>query len=225
MSSIRALCLTILLTCIAPIGAALAEEQVTGQQPATTADAAVQQHGAAVEAAAAHSSGGLPQFDFTSWPSQIFWLVVFFIVLYTIFSKAVLPAIGNTMETRKGHIDGNLAEAEALSQKAAQIEANLKAELKKAAKEASDIIHAAEQETKDKMDQALAGFREKYEQEISAAEARIAGAKQIALQEMESSLADIASVMVEKMTGDRPDRASVEQALRQIGTAPSREAA
>nr|HPQ51545.1 hypothetical protein [Alphaproteobacteria bacterium] len=79
---------------------------------------------------AAHQGGGLPQFDPTSWPSQIFWLVVFFVILYTIFSKSVLPSIGTTLGNRKAHIDRHIAEAETLSKEAEIIDSELKAALR-----------------------------------------------------------------------------------------------
>ena len=53
-----------------------------------------------VEHGGDHGSAGLPQFDFASFPSQIFWFLVAIVVLYLLFSKIVLPRIGGVIEER-----------------------------------------------------------------------------------------------------------------------------
>ena len=45
----------------------------------------------------AAQAAGMPQFDLTRFPTQIFWLVVCFAVLYFLMAKAVLPKIGATI--------------------------------------------------------------------------------------------------------------------------------
>ena len=58
------------------------------------ADAA---HGAvdAAQGAAGHaeSAGGMPQLDFSTFPNQIFWLLVTLVVIYFVLSRIALPRI------------------------------------------------------------------------------------------------------------------------------------
>ena len=42
----------------------------------------------------------MPQFDFGTFPSQIFWLIVCFAALYFLLAKTVLPKIGAVLEDR-----------------------------------------------------------------------------------------------------------------------------
>ena len=42
---------------------------------------------------------GLPQLDFTTYSSQIFWMFVFFILLYVFFAKKTLPEISSAVES------------------------------------------------------------------------------------------------------------------------------
>jgi len=37
---------------------------------------------------------GMPQLDFSTWPNQIFWLLVTLVVIYFVLSKIALPRIG-----------------------------------------------------------------------------------------------------------------------------------
>ena len=50
----------------------------------------------------------MPQFDVKAFPSQIFWLVVCFAVLYFLMAKFVLPSIGKTIESREHKIQADL---------------------------------------------------------------------------------------------------------------------
>ena len=50
-----------------------------------------------VEAAEEHQ--GLPQLNVHTYPSQIFWLAMMFVVLYVSFSRAILPMIGGVVAT------------------------------------------------------------------------------------------------------------------------------
>src|SRR5688572_13695417 len=63
-------------------------------------------------AADAERSSGMPQFDLTRFPSQIFWLIVSFAVLYFLMAKMVLPRIGSIIETRERKILSDLEAAQ-----------------------------------------------------------------------------------------------------------------
>lgn len=78
-------------------------------------------HGA--EAAdAAHGAVGLPQLDFTTWPSQIFWLAVAMVVLYHLMSRIALPRISETLEERADAIADDLDRADEFRRRAAEAE-------------------------------------------------------------------------------------------------------
>ncbi len=197
MSKMRTVLLAMSLT-ILHAGYALAEE--------------VAAHGEA----GAHQGGGMPQFNFESWAGQIFWMVVFFIVLYTIFSKAVLPEIEGTLESRKSHIDQHIKAAETLSVEAEQIESALKEALKNAGNAASEQIQSVENEAKAKSQEALSAFRARFENDISSAENRIAKACQDALSDMDSIAAQIAAQMAEKIAGIKADPSQAETVVRSL---------
>src|SRR5262249_10320731 len=64
---------------------------------------------------------GLPQLDATSFASQIFWLVIWFVVLYVVISRIAAPKIGGVIAERAGRIKGDLdtaAEAKRASEAA-----------------------------------------------------------------------------------------------------------
>ena len=47
------------------------------------------------------SESGMPQLNTEYFASQIFWLVISFIILYIVMAKYALPKIANVIETRE----------------------------------------------------------------------------------------------------------------------------
>jgi len=72
---------------------------------------------------AAESAPGLPQLDFSTFPNQIFWLVVTLVVIYMVLSRVALPRIASVLAERQGTITNYIAAAEELREKAAEAEA------------------------------------------------------------------------------------------------------
>ena len=58
---------------------------------------------AEVEHIAAHGEkkAGLPQFDTTTFTSQLFWLAIAFAIMYVYFAKSSLPALSKVIDARR----------------------------------------------------------------------------------------------------------------------------
>ncbi|MGV3279175.1 hypothetical protein ACFX5K_05995 [Rickettsiales bacterium LUAb2] len=52
--------------------------------------------------------GGLPQFNYSRFPEQVFWFLLIFCILYIILVKFVIPTIRNIKHSRERFIDENL---------------------------------------------------------------------------------------------------------------------
>jgi len=63
------------------------------------------------------TDAGLPQFDTSTFASQLFWLAITFFILYIYFSRVALPRISATIEQRRATIKGDLEQADKLSAK------------------------------------------------------------------------------------------------------------
>lgn len=102
----------------------------------------------AVAAAGEHvaSSGGMPQLDVSTFPNQIFWLLVTLAVIYFVLSRVALPRIGGVLAARKSAITADLAAAEELKQKALDAEKAYNDALAKARTEAARIVADAKAE-------------------------------------------------------------------------------
>ena len=107
-------------------------------------------------AGAEHASGGMPQLDFSTFPNQIFWLVVTLVVIYLVLSRVALPRIRSVLAERKGTITNDLAAAEELKQKAVAAEASYQTALSNARAEAAKIVAQSKADIQKDLDKAIA---------------------------------------------------------------------
>lgn len=111
----------------------------------------------------AETGAGMPQLDFSTFPNQIFWLVVTLAVIYFILSRIALPRIGAVLAERAGTITNDVAAAEEMKARAVAAEAAYEKALAEARAEANRIIA----ETK-------AGIQAELDVELRKADAEIA---------------------------------------------------
>jgi F-type H+-transporting ATPase subunit b len=95
---------------------------------------------------------GMPQLDFSTFPNQIFWLLITLIVIYFILSRVALPRIGAVLAERQGTITNDIAAAEELKAKAKEAEAAYEQALIDARAEAGKIVAAAKAEIQQELD-------------------------------------------------------------------------
>jgi F-type H+-transporting ATPase subunit b len=61
-----------------------------------------------------NAAEGMPQFNAKSFPSQIFWLVITFSILYFMVTWVLLPRIRENIRLRKNKVSNNLERSEAI---------------------------------------------------------------------------------------------------------------
>jgi len=162
------------------------------------------------------ASGGLPQFDPTWWPSQIFWLALCFAVMYFFFSRKALPQISSILDNRRAKVEGDMKAAEELSAQADKIKQEYELAIKKAAAEASATMQKADEAGKAKLNAALTDFRKRYDAEVTAAETRLSQSSAKAMDEMNTIAAEIAAKAAEKIAGIPADQSQAESVVRSL---------
>jgi F-type H+-transporting ATPase subunit b len=99
---------------------------------------------------------GMPQLDFSTFPNQIFWLVVTIVAIYFVLSKIALPRIGEVLSDRQDTIEHDIARAEELKQKAEDAEIAYNKALADARAEANSIINDTKAEIKTELNKKIA---------------------------------------------------------------------
>lgn len=111
---------------------------------------------AATETAQEAGKAGMPQLDFSTFPNQIFWLIVTLLVIYFVLSRIALPRIGGVLAERKGVITNDLAAADELKQQAVLAEKAYNDALVRARAEAAKIVTEAKADIQKDLNKAIA---------------------------------------------------------------------
>ena len=162
-------------------------------------DAAVAAHGAAGQGAG--HAVGMPQLDFSTWPNQIFWLLVTLVAIYLILTRVALPRIGAVLAERRGTITNDLAAAEELKQKATEAEAAYNEALATARVEAGKIVAAARADIEADLAKATAKADADIEAKTAVSEKRIAEIRAGALESVTEVAKDTAKELISALGG------------------------
>ena len=183
---------------------------------ATTTEAQVEgavAEGTAHEGAEGGHKGVFPPLDTKTFPSQIFWLVVFFAALYLLMSKLVLPRIAAILEARRTRIEGDLARASALKNETEAALHSYQKSLADARGNASSIA----QSTRDTVNTDVAAKQHALDTELAtkahAAEAAIAKSKAKAMDSVSDIAADTAADIVAALIGGNVTKTAISKAL------------
>jgi F-type H+-transporting ATPase subunit b len=169
----------------------------------------------ATEAHTEHPGGKpqFPPFNKETFPSQLVWFVVFFVALYVIISKLAIPRIGGIVDARRGRIEGDLAEANALK---GQSDAALSA-YEKSLADARGRAQTLANETRDSLNAEAEVARKRLEGELNtklaAAEQTITATKTAAMANVHGIAVDTASAIVQRLIGTQPAGGAVEAAV------------
>ena len=158
----------------------------------------------------------MPQLDLSTFPSQVFWLAVIFLLLYLLMARVGLPRVAAMIDARKARIEGDLeratqmkAEAEAVMAAYERSLADARAQAQATLKEAMDRFAAEAAERQRKAAEALAVV-------TSAAEKRIAEAKTQALSGLRAVAIDVARTATRKLVGVDVDEGSAAAAVDRV---------
>lgn len=155
----------------------------------------------------------MPQFDPSSFASQIFWLVVSLVVLYFLLSRLILPRLNEVLEERSERIANDLERAETLRKEAEGVIQAYEEALAKAREEAQAEISKANAAMAEAAAKRQNEFNEKLSKRVDEAEERIAKAKAAAQGEVRGIAIDVAAQVAEKLTGQSADTKAVESAV------------
>jgi F-type H+-transporting ATPase subunit b len=155
----------------------------------------------------------MPQLDFSTFPNQIFWLIVTLVVIYYVVSRIALPRIAAVLAERQGTITNDLAAAEELKQKASEAEAAYDKALADARAEAQRIAAETKAEIQAELAEATKAADAEIAEKTAGSEARIAEIRESAAASVEEVARDTARAIVEAL-GASADEVSIDSAVK-----------
>ena len=165
------------------------------------------------------STGGLPQLDPSTYPSQIFWLFLVFAFLYVFFARKSLPEISETIENRAERIRNDLDSAAKLKDEVASVQATYEESLSKARKDASELFQQIENDIKIQSEKNTKEFQERASEEMAKLEKNIDKARKSAMEDMSNVAAEVATEAAEKIIGVRADESSAKAVVKSLNKA------
>jgi F-type H+-transporting ATPase subunit b len=195
----------LLLAAVLLLAPAPGSAQDAAKAPAESTIAELQNAQEALEAGHAvpeeHVSGGMPQLNAYTFPSQIFWLIVTFGLLYWLLSTRALPRVGEILEARRDRIEGDLDRAANLRAEAEEALARYEAVLAEAQGKAQAQMRELHERLLADAAKRQAALDAELGQKLKAAEERIAAARERALDEIRDVAAEVAQAATSRLVG------------------------
>lgn len=171
---------------------------------------------AAVEAVETHEKAGLPQLDATTFPGQIFWLIVSFLLLFWLFRTKALPRVGEVLESRQDRIAADLDRATKLREEAEAALVRYQQVVSEAQGKASSQIAATRERLVAENSARQAELDATLASKVAEAEKRIEAARESALSELHSVAVEVAQAATARLIGREVPREKAEAALAAV---------
>ena len=162
------------------------------------------------------AEAGMPQLDPKYWASQAFWLILVFTVLYISIAKFYLPKIKNNLDNRENKIKDDLNDANRFKELS---ESRLK-EYEKILEDAKKEVIKIQLESKALLDKDIKKKKDVVEKEIESeilkAQKEISELKKNSISDIQKVSANIASNIIESISGDKLNESSIKAAVEDI---------
>lgn len=158
----------------------------------------------------------MPQLDPSTYASQLFWLVVTFVLLYLVIWKVALPRIAELLQERQERIDDDLERAQKLRDDAGEVLEAYEKTMADGRARAQDILREAAARMAKESEEQHAALSQKIASQAAEAEARIAEARDRALQDIRSVAAGAAQAATGRLIGAEVPDAESERAVSAV---------
>ena len=132
--------------------------------------------------------------------SQLFWLGVFFVILFTVLTYITLPKIRAFLNQRDDFVKSHISKQDELIKKAESIIENYEVKLNDAKSQASQIINDAKDKAMQESESLIKSTEEKIQHEIKMTEERVAKEKDQAISDLNIQLKDSATSFISKVS-------------------------
>jgi F-type H+-transporting ATPase subunit b len=155
----------------------------------------------------------VPQFDPANFASQLFWFGVIFMLLYFFVVRPTLPKVGKVIDAREAQVAGDLDRAEAATGAANTLRGDHETAMKTARDAAQTSVAQAREAAAKTADVQLKALGVRLDADADAAAASLDLALGSARAGLQSTVAELTSEAIAKLTGIEITPADVSAAL------------
>jgi F-type H+-transporting ATPase subunit b len=156
---------------------------------------------------------GMPQLKPDSYPSQIFWLAIFFLLIFLFLRFVGMPRVIAILEERGRRIGGDIASAEALRSQAAEAEKAYEATMAEAHGRARQLLTETHERNVATLAEETRAAAASFDAKVDEAVKRIDAARAEAMRGIRDVALGLASDITVKLAGHAPPADSVARAV------------
>ena len=153
---------------------------------------------------ASDKKAGLPQLDFDTYPSLIFWSIISLVMGYFLMAYLVTPQIKSIINLRETNIQNDLIKAKTSNEESEKIKNEVSKNQAEIKLSSQTLLNEALLETKKLLDKSEKKVSEKIEIRITKAEQRINETKDNVISEILNNAEDLTKDIVQKFTSIKP---------------------
>ena len=164
----------------------------------------------------AYSAGkGLPQLDFTTYPSLIFWSILSLLSLYLVMAYVITPKISNVINDREQHLQNDLLKAKALKKESDDTLEKVNTQLDQTKIEAKSIIEKAISNSQMSSEKKLNDLTFKLNEKIEKSLKEINKEKSLVLKEIFNETFELSDLIISKTSNIKSDKTKLTNILKQ----------
>ena len=164
-------------------------------------------------AQANEGKAGLPQLDFNTYPSLVFWSVLSLIIGYILMKYLVTPNIKSILNNRETNIQNDLVKAKTSSQETEKIKEkiiNFQTELKS---RSQLIVNEALSETKLNIEKKEKDINQKLNEKLVKAEKQIMETQKLVIKEVINNTEELTAKVIQNLTDLKYDKVDGKKAI------------
>ena len=164
-------------------------------------------------AQADEGKAGLPQLDFNTYPSLIFWSVVSLIIGYILMKYLVTPNIKSILNNRETNIQNDLVKAKTSSQETEKIKENIINSQTELKTRSQLIVNQALSETKQNIEKKEKDINHKLNEKVVQAEKKIMETQKLVIKEVISNAEELTAKVIQNLTDLKYDKVEGKKAI------------
>ncbi len=158
----------------------------------------------------------MPQFDVSTFSSQIFWLIISFVILFLGSKFISLPKISSLLKTREDNIENNLNDAENYNRATEDYHMKLSEELDSARTKARENISGAIGMIKASSNQRKAEIVNMTNERIISSENHIERQKEHAYEDVKEIAKIVSEKTLDRLLSEKFKTNEIEEAIDEI---------
>ena len=156
---------------------------------------------------------GLPQLDFNTYPSLVFWSVISLIIGYILMKYLVTPNIKSILNNRETNIQNDLVKAKTSSQETEKIKENIINSQTEIKSKSQLIVNQALAESKQNIEKKEKDINKKLNEKVVKAEKRIMETQKLVIKEVISNAEALTAKVIQNLTDLKYDKVEGKKAI------------